>query len=72
MAILIFHENQVTLAEGNAEPPGTSGPPGLQGPQFSVGDARSEATAFCGRDERAVVTDRPDSEESTQDSSGNP
>ena len=64
---LMFYENQVTLAEGNAEPPGTS----LLGRSARTtvlsGKGRSEHAALLGREGRTAVADRPDNGKPMQD-----
>ena len=63
----MFYENQVTLAEGNAEPPGTS----LLGRSARTtvlsGKGRSEHAALLGREGRTAVADRPDNGKPMQD-----
>ena len=66
---LIFYENQATLAEGNAEPPGA---PLLGTARTRVlsGSGRSEDAALLGREDRAAAADRPDCGEPMQDTPG--
>lgn len=67
---LIFYENQATLAEGNAEPPGAP----LLGRSARTtvlsGNGRSEDAALLGREDRATAADRPDCGEPMQDTPG--
>lgn len=67
---LIFYENQVTLAEGNAEPAGTP----LLGRSARTtvlsGNGRPEDAALLGREDRAAAADRPDCGEPMQDTPG--
>lgn len=67
---LIFYENQVTLAEESAEPPGTS----LLGRSARTtalsGNGRSERAALLGREDRAAVAHRPDYGKPMQDAPG--
>lgn len=61
---LIFYENQVTLAEGDA----------LLGRSARTtvlsGNGRSEDAALLGREDRAAAADRPDCGEPMQDTPG--
>lgn len=66
-----FYENQVKeMAEGNAEPLGSSGLCRPARTTILSGAGRSEDTAFLGREEKAAVAGRPDYAESTQDTPG--
>ena len=64
---LMFYENQVTLAEGNAEPPGTSLLGRSARTKVLSGKGRSERAALLGREGRAAVADRPDDGKPMQD-----
>lgn len=66
----MFYENQVTLAEESAEPPGTS----LLGRSARTtvlsGNGRSERAALLGREDRAAVAHRPNYGKPMQDAPG--